>query len=727
MRQAAAQEAREHRAQRVLDEQHGRQPHVLLAQHRVLRADEQRVREARFEAWIRAGGERLRQHALEVRVEPHHLHLARARIPLLRDRAAERKTHGGREIVRIGDAARLLGHGFDDRAHVADRHAFVEQVLQHFLQRRERDRLRHQILDERRRVLAGPLDERLHFLPAEQLGRVLDDEMVQVRRDDGARVDDRVAVHLRLLAQRRVDPHGGQPERRVLRRRAGQRGRHLARIDREPLARIRFARADFDALERDPVSVRAQLEVVADVNDGRQEADFLRELLADALDPLEQFAVGVLVDERNQPVADFEAERIDQRHVFPRRLVAVGRQRGGRRDLRDHARRLLRGLALGHRARQPDRAAAEQQKREVRHVRDEPHQHDDRACDHQHARVREELRGELRADVLVGRHARDDHAGRGRDHERRDLRDEAVADREQRVVLARRGEAHVVLGHPDDEAADHVDRHDDQARDRVAAHELRRAVHRAVELRFLRDRLAALLRLLFVDEAGVQIGVDRHLLAGHRVEREARGHFGDPARALRDHHEVDDHQDHEHDDADREVAADEEVAERLDHLAGRVRARVAFEQHDAGGRDVQRQAQKRREQQHARERGEIERLHRVHADEQHHHRQRDVEREEQIEQQRRQRQDHHPQNHADEDRARERAQVRAREQLRALAEESGRHVHAAPPAARPPSASSASSRSSCGATCAPLSSSAGTSRSTGVSGAIPPSARKRLS
>jgi hypothetical protein len=72
----------------------------------------------------------------------------------------------------------------------------------------------------------------------------------------------------------------------------------------------------------------------------------------------------------------------------------------------------------------------------------------------------------------------------------------------------------------------------------------------------------------FVDQAGVQVGVDRHLLAGHRIEGEARADFGDALGALGDHDEVDHHQDREDDQADGEVAADQEVAEGLDHLAG---------------------------------------------------------------------------------------------------------------------------------------------------------------
>jgi hypothetical protein len=168
---------------------------------------------------------------------------------------------------------------------------------------------------------------------------------------------------------------------------------------------------------------------------------------------------------------------------------------------------------------------------------------------------------------------------------------ERVAHAQQDVAVGGLAGRHVVRDHAEQEAADDVDEEDQQARDRVAAHVLAGTVHRAEELGLLADLGAALLGLLLVDQAGVQVGVDRHLLAGHRVEREARADFGDALGALGDDDEVDDHQDREDDQADGEVAADQEVAEGFDHLAGGAGAGVAVEQHDAGRRDVQRQAQ----------------------------------------------------------------------------------------------------------------------------------------
>ena len=102
---------------------------------------------------------------------------------------------------------------------------------------------------------------------------------------------------------------------------------------------------------------------------------------------------------------------------------------------------------------------------------------------------------------------------------------------------------------------------DDQAGDGVAAHEFRGAVHRAEEGAFLLQLAAPALRLLVVDHAGRQVGVDRHLLAGDGIEGEAGADFGDTRRALGDDDEVDDDQDHEDDQADDEVAAHHEAGE----------------------------------------------------------------------------------------------------------------------------------------------------------------------
>ena len=68
---------------------------------------------------------------------------------------------------------------------------------------------------------------------------------------------------------------------------------------------------------------------------------------------------------------------------------------------------------------------------------------------------------------------------------------------------------------------------------------------------------AAAARLGLVDEAGVEVGVDGHLLAGHGVEGEPCGDFRDAGGALGDDDELDDDEDREDDKADEwRVAGD---------------------------------------------------------------------------------------------------------------------------------------------------------------------------
>jgi len=277
----------------------------------------------------------------------------------------------------------------------------------------------------------------------------------------------------------------------------------------------------------------------------------------------------------------------------------------------------------------------------MRHAGNHAEQEEHAGGHTQHPGGQEHLLHHLAAEVLALAHPRDHHGGGHRDQQRGNLRHQRIAHRQQDVAVGRLAGGQAVLHHADDQATDDVDDQDQDAGNGVAAHELGGTVHGAEELGFLAHLGAAALGLLLVDQAGTQIGVDGHLLAGHGVQGEAGRHLGDALRALGDHHEVDDHQDDENHKADREVAADQEVAEGLDHRTGSTRAGVAFQQHHPGGRHVERQPQQRGEQQHRGEDREVQRT--LHVGGHHHHDQgqRDVEREEGVQQPGRQGQHHH--------------------------------------------------------------------------------------
>ena len=185
--------------------------------------------------------------------------------------------------------------------------------------------------------------------------------------------------------------------------------------------------------------------------------------------------------------------------------------------------------------------------------------------------------------------------------------DKAVADGQQGVVVAGLLETQAFLHHADDHAGDDVDEGDEEAGDGVAAHEFAGAVHVAEEGAFGFEDLAALAGDVLGDESGREIGVDRHLLAGHGVEVEAGSDLGDTARALGDDDEVDDDQDGKDDDADDEIAAHDEAAEGFDDMAGRVGAIVTIGEDQAGSGEVERQPEHGGDQQHGRKRTEFQR------------------------------------------------------------------------------------------------------------------------
>gem|GEM_PF-2556939 len=467
----------------------------------------------------------------------------------------------------------------------------------------------------------------------------------QMRGDDGAGIDHRVAKRLRLLAFRGLDPDRFHSKCGIARLDAGRLAEHPARIDRELAIRVDHAVGQHYARKTDAIGVGRELEVVADVHRLHQEAELLRELATHATDSRQQFPALGLVDQRYQPETDLDSDQIDRLHILPRQFALLRRHRGpvrtGRARCRSHC-----GQLLGATLQQPRPAPAgggEQQKSGVGHARDQTHDAEHAASDREAQRLAQQLSGQFVAEVLCLGHAGDNDRDAGGQQQCRDLSDQTVTDGQQRVDVGRIGKAHAVAQRAYPEATDDVDEQNQDARGRIATHELAGAVHRAVKIRFRAHLRASQARLILIDEPGIEIGVDRHLLAGHGIESEARADLGDAARALGHDHEIDDGQDREHDDADRIIAADHELAERLDDVSGRRSAFMPVQQHDPRRGHVERQAQQGRQQQHGREDAEIQRPRDVHDRHNHQHRQCDVESEQHVERQRRQRQDHHGQ------------------------------------------------------------------------------------
>jgi len=200
------------------------------------------------------------------------------------------------------------------------------------------------------------------------------------------------------------------------------------------------------------------------------------------------------------------------------------------------------------------------------------------------------LADELLRQILRIANARHDHTGGDRDDQRRNLRHQAIADGQQGIGLGRRAKIQIVLQDADEQTAKDVDEHDQNTGDGIAANELRRAVHRAEKICLFGDRCAPLARIVFTDQTGIEVGVDRHLLARHGIQGETCRHFSDPASTLGNDHEIDDHQNRKDDDTDGVIAADQKMPEGLDHPTRRPRTSVPFKQNDARRSNVERQA-----------------------------------------------------------------------------------------------------------------------------------------
>ena len=102
---------------------------------------------------------------------------------------------------------------------------------------------------------------------------------------------------------------------------------------------------------------------------------------------------------------------------------------------------------------------------------------------------------------------------------------QTIANGQQGVVLRRIRGTQVVLQHANGDTAEHVDKQNENAGYGVAAHELAGTVHGPVEIGLLRHFLATAQGVVLTDQAGIQVGINRHLLAGHGVQGKARGDF----------------------------------------------------------------------------------------------------------------------------------------------------------------------------------------------------------
>ena len=118
------------------------------------------------------------------------------------------------------------------------------------------------------------------------------------------------------------------------------------------------------------------------------------------------------------------------------------------------------------------------------------------------------------------------------------------------------------------DTADDIDRGNNNPRLGIAPDKLTGTIHCPVEFAFFHDLSAALIGLNFRDGAGVEIGVNRHLLTRHSIQCKTSGHFTDSFGTLCDHNKLNNEQDDKNNKTHHKTSTGNKVAKCLDDLSG---------------------------------------------------------------------------------------------------------------------------------------------------------------
>ena len=390
------------------------------------------------------------------------------------------------------------------------------------------------------------------------------------------------------------------------------------------------------APEEEVVFVRLEFQTVADGDRRNDHAVVAGKAFANAGDAVEEVAALGFIGKAEESIAHFDGEDFcfdELVEIFRAgicrgslaacgallaSLVGVSSTRCGKCEgaAFGSGREWVLGLLFEH-IRREACYAGEYEEGCGRHAGSESESGYEAGSDAHGARVGSELFADLGSEAVVALGASHEQTCGNGDDQCRNLGNKAVTDGKECVFLEGLVDRHALLEHADAESADDVDEGDEDAGHGIASHEFAGTVHRAVEVGFFLDFESAGCGGEFVDDAGVEFGVDGHLFTWHRIQGESCGDLGNTARALGDDDEIDDDENDENDRADDVVTLDEHMAEGFDDISGE-----AVEQDESRGGDVQRQSQQGDGKENGGEGGELRRI--LHIDDHEQDQQRDA-------------------------------------------------------------------------------------------------------
>ena len=234
------------------------------------------------------------------------------------------------QLHRVLRTRGVLGKDIDNRARIADIDPLLKKILQYALNGREGQHLGDEVLDQLRRILRNVVEQLLSFLAAEQFRSIGKYQVIEMGSDHRARVDDRVAHDVRLVAQRCLDPNGWQAKSGILGRISRQCAADSTRIDRQEHSGIGLTTPNLDAFQGNSIGIWFEFEIVANMYWRREETDLLGELLPQAANALEQFAVLASIHQGYQAIAHLQAEHIHRSYIGPTGIKCFSGNRGRR-------------------------------------------------------------------------------------------------------------------------------------------------------------------------------------------------------------------------------------------------------------------------------------------------------------------------------------------------------------------------------------------------------------
>ena len=369
----------------------------------------------------------------------------------------------------------------------------------------------------------------------------------------------------------RIDAIGG-----LLGGNAGDGSIQGAGVDGKKMMQDQIAPGQIIASEFDDIFPGLELHIVLNVDGRYDDADILGNLTTNGFYAFEQLTVLLDIHQWNQSVSDFQGQNVQGRQrseqVGPH-ILFFGFHPGIVLYCPPGSLFLYRcdGIA------QPPHNDGEQHERTGGQPRDQSKGHQNGRCNHQCPGTHKQLRADFMPHAAVRSRACHDDAGGGGNDQGRHLTHQPVSNGQERIILSGIAKGHIILKYTDGKTTDDVDQRNNDTCHSIAAHELIGTVHGAIILRFLGNLRSPFAGFVFID-AGIQIGIDAHLLARHGIQCKTRGYLGDSPGAFGDYHKIDHHKDEEHDHADNIIAANNKIPEGHDDLAGCLSALVAAQQ-----------------------------------------------------------------------------------------------------------------------------------------------------